>query len=176
MAMAWQFARHAALQPDVQAWVPCQHLPLHTSGQRAELPPAGLLQYDPPSCSPGLWLLPLPFRRVLRAVAHSLAERSPLFNAHSLVVLAGVFAVEVAEQAMCMDREGTNAHLAPLRLHGTRRLNGWLCTTLMHIAGCVHMVLLPLGAGYVLGICSEPISASALMSDSILWSQPWQCS
>eukprot|EP00439_Symbiodinium_sp_Y106_P045623 s1668_g5.t2 len=82
------------------------------------------------------------------------------------------------KQAMCMDHEGTHVHLAPLRLHGTRRLNGPLCTTLMHIGGCIILVLmsLPLGAGYMFGICSQPIPASLLVRDAFLWSQPWQCS
>eukprot|EP00439_Symbiodinium_sp_Y106_P044745 s1668_g5.t1 len=73
---------------------------------------------------------------------------------------------------------GDPRHLAPLRLHGTRRLNGPLCTTLMHIGGCIILVLmsLPLGAGYMFGICSQPIPASLLVRDAFLWSQPWQCS
>ncbi|CAE7393810.1 nhaD [Symbiodinium sp. CCMP2592] len=110
---------------------------------------------------------------------------APLFNPHALVLLAAVLAASCLhmvfeqlrlpldpwrvamkhlygslhpfhpKQAMCMDHEGTHVHLAPLRLHGTRRLNGPLCTTLMHIGGCIILVLmwLPLGAGYMLGIC-----------------------
>ena len=51
---------------------------------------------------------------------------------------------------------GTQVQLAPLRMHGTRKLEGPLCTTLMHITSGIMLALmwLPLGAGFILGICS----------------------
>ncbi|CAE7809971.1 CPX1 [Symbiodinium sp. CCMP2592] len=81
------------------------------------------------------------------------------------------------KQVMCKDSRGVQEHLPPLRLHGARRLPWIHCQAPMQISFCVSTSLLwlPLGAGFVFGICPEPIPPELRLSDAFFWSQPFRC-
>ena len=81
-------------------------------------------------------------------------------------------------QTMCKDQQGIHVQHPPLRLHGVRQIEWFLSAGVLHVASSVILVLmwLPIGAGFNLGICPEPIPASARVTDAFLWAEPLRCS
>ncbi|CAE7620644.1 nhaD [Symbiodinium microadriaticum] len=80
-------------------------------------------------------------------------------------------------QGMCKDHRGVHVELPPLRLHGARVLSGPLNAAAMQITCSTVLVLmwLPLGVGFNLGVCPEPILEGQRLGDAFWWSLPWQC-
>ena len=75
------------------------------------------------------------------------------------------------KQVMCMDSRGMQEHLPPLRLHGLvgSRGSSHQCIPAIQITAVISTTLLwlPLGAGFVFGICPEPILPELRLPDAL---------
>ncbi|CAE7387627.1 unnamed protein product [Symbiodinium sp. CCMP2592] len=81
------------------------------------------------------------------------------------------------KQLMCKDNRGIS-NAVPLRLHCARWLSPRVSRLLIDTKALMFMVFfwVPMGIGFTVGICSEPIPGELRALDAIVWTTPWRCS
>ncbi|CAE7882812.1 unnamed protein product [Symbiodinium microadriaticum] len=84
-------------------------------------------------------------------------------------------------QILCIDQVGVAWNSPPLSLHGTDSLDFWEVAAFMLPATYFSLVLilgrmnLLLGAGYMHGVCPEPLPAEMRLWDGLTWTNPLRC-
>ena len=82
------------------------------------------------------------------------------------------------KQLLLMDHQGPNYEAVPLALHGQRSLTLGEVVALMWPSSLFtyFLMTLLLGAGYIHGVCDEPIPKETRFLDALFWESPLRCS